>query len=209
MATTTVSVRPPTLKRLRSYKVNGTTYDDVLNDLMDENPPRCVHPRASAAAAGGTGRPLDRSAQAAPVVSLRARGDPLQVECGAGVPSPPARSPASVHARVRVACRGTDAAPTRTGHPAASRHEGRLASARRGLPGNLLRSSPEGSGSRGLATDRTYMTPEVAPGWLPPEQPSGDASPLAKPEARAALSRPRTRTGPAQRCGWRSGPRTP
>jgi len=39
MATATVSVKPPTLKRLRSYKVNGTTYDDVLNDLMDENPP--------------------------------------------------------------------------------------------------------------------------------------------------------------------------
>jgi len=39
MATTTVPVKPETLRRLRSYKVGGTTYDEVLNDLMDDNPP--------------------------------------------------------------------------------------------------------------------------------------------------------------------------
>ena len=38
MATTTVPVRPETLRRLRSYKVGGATYDEVLNDLMDVNP---------------------------------------------------------------------------------------------------------------------------------------------------------------------------
>ena len=39
MATTTVPVKPQTLRRLRSYKIGGTTYDEVLNDLMDDNPP--------------------------------------------------------------------------------------------------------------------------------------------------------------------------
>ena len=39
MATTTVPVKPETLRRLRLYKVGGTTYDEVLNDLMDDNPP--------------------------------------------------------------------------------------------------------------------------------------------------------------------------
>jgi len=39
MATTTVPVKPETLRRLRAYKVGGTTYDDVLNDLMDDTPP--------------------------------------------------------------------------------------------------------------------------------------------------------------------------
>jgi hypothetical protein len=39
MATTTVPVKPETLARLRSYKVRGATYDDVLNDLMDDQPP--------------------------------------------------------------------------------------------------------------------------------------------------------------------------
>ncbi len=39
MATTTVPVKPETLARLRSYKVGGATYDDVLNDLMDDRPP--------------------------------------------------------------------------------------------------------------------------------------------------------------------------
>jgi len=39
MATTTVPVKAETLRRLRSYKVGGTTYDDVLNDLMDDHPP--------------------------------------------------------------------------------------------------------------------------------------------------------------------------
>ncbi|MEK6975494.1 MAG: hypothetical protein AABY18_04035 [Candidatus Thermoplasmatota archaeon] len=35
---TTVPVKPETLRRLRSYKVGGKTYDDVLNDFMDETP---------------------------------------------------------------------------------------------------------------------------------------------------------------------------
>ena len=39
MATTTVPVRSETLRRLRSYKVGGATYDEVLNDLMDVKPP--------------------------------------------------------------------------------------------------------------------------------------------------------------------------
>ena len=37
--TTTIPVKPQTLARLRAYKVGGSTYDDVLNDLMDERPP--------------------------------------------------------------------------------------------------------------------------------------------------------------------------
>jgi hypothetical protein len=39
MKTTTVPVKPETLTRLRAYKVGGSTYDDVLNELMDERPP--------------------------------------------------------------------------------------------------------------------------------------------------------------------------
>ncbi len=39
METTTIPVKPETLARLRSYKVGGATYDDVLNDLMDDQPP--------------------------------------------------------------------------------------------------------------------------------------------------------------------------
>lgn len=35
---TSVPVKPETLRRLRSYKVGGKTYDDVLNDFMDETP---------------------------------------------------------------------------------------------------------------------------------------------------------------------------
>ena len=39
MSTTTIPVKRETLARLRSYKVGGVTYDDVLNDLMDDRPP--------------------------------------------------------------------------------------------------------------------------------------------------------------------------
>ncbi|HKZ48581.1 MAG TPA: hypothetical protein VJ397_07330 [Thermoplasmata archaeon] len=39
MATTTVPVKPETLSKLRAYKVGGATYDDVLNEFMDEQPP--------------------------------------------------------------------------------------------------------------------------------------------------------------------------
>jgi hypothetical protein len=39
MATTTIPVKPDTLARLRAYKIGGSTYDDVLNDLMDDRPP--------------------------------------------------------------------------------------------------------------------------------------------------------------------------
>lgn len=35
---TSVPVKPETLRRLRSYKVGGKTYDDVLNEFMDETP---------------------------------------------------------------------------------------------------------------------------------------------------------------------------
>lgn len=38
-AFTSLPVKPDTLRRLRSYKTMGASYDDVLNDLMDENPP--------------------------------------------------------------------------------------------------------------------------------------------------------------------------
>ena len=38
MATTTVPVKRETLRRLRLYKVGGATYDEVLNDFMDDNP---------------------------------------------------------------------------------------------------------------------------------------------------------------------------
>ena len=36
---TTVPVKGATLRRLRSYKTGGATYDDVLNEMMDEIPP--------------------------------------------------------------------------------------------------------------------------------------------------------------------------
>lgn len=39
MTFTTVPVKPDTLRRLRGYKIGGKTYDDVLNDFMDEHPP--------------------------------------------------------------------------------------------------------------------------------------------------------------------------
>jgi hypothetical protein len=39
MSTTTIPVKPETLARLRAYKLGGSTYDDVLNDLMDDRPP--------------------------------------------------------------------------------------------------------------------------------------------------------------------------
>lgn len=35
---TSLSLKPETLRRLRSYKVGGKTYDDVLNAFMDETP---------------------------------------------------------------------------------------------------------------------------------------------------------------------------
>ncbi len=38
-STITIPVKQETLARLRSYKVGGATYDDVLNDLMDDQPP--------------------------------------------------------------------------------------------------------------------------------------------------------------------------
>ncbi len=37
--TTTIPVKPETLARLRGYKIGGSTYDEVLNDLMDDHPP--------------------------------------------------------------------------------------------------------------------------------------------------------------------------
>ena len=41
-AFTSVPVKPRTLRRLRDYKVGGKSYDDVLNDLMDELPAQKV-----------------------------------------------------------------------------------------------------------------------------------------------------------------------
>src|SRR5205807_6306772 len=38
MPTMTIPVKRETWARLRSYKVGGATYDDVLNDLMDDRP---------------------------------------------------------------------------------------------------------------------------------------------------------------------------
>ncbi|HUR60999.1 MAG TPA: hypothetical protein VM286_01365 [Candidatus Thermoplasmatota archaeon] len=35
---TSVPVKPETLQRLKSYKVGGKTYDDVLNQSMDDTP---------------------------------------------------------------------------------------------------------------------------------------------------------------------------
>jgi len=35
---TTLSIKPSTLRRLRAYKVAGMSYDDVLNELMEERP---------------------------------------------------------------------------------------------------------------------------------------------------------------------------
>ena len=39
MSFTTVPVKPETLSRLRRYKTGGASYDEVLNDLMDDHPP--------------------------------------------------------------------------------------------------------------------------------------------------------------------------
>jgi hypothetical protein len=36
---TSVPVKPDTLRRLRMYKTMGASYDDVLNDFMDQHPP--------------------------------------------------------------------------------------------------------------------------------------------------------------------------
>jgi hypothetical protein len=38
-AFTSLPVKHDTLRRLRSYKTMGASYDDVINDLMDRNPP--------------------------------------------------------------------------------------------------------------------------------------------------------------------------
>jgi hypothetical protein len=38
-AFTTLPVKPDTLRRLRAYKTMGASYDDVLNELMELNPP--------------------------------------------------------------------------------------------------------------------------------------------------------------------------
>ncbi len=39
MPLTTVSLKPGTLTALRAYKVGGASFDDVINELMDEHPP--------------------------------------------------------------------------------------------------------------------------------------------------------------------------
>ncbi len=40
MTFTTVPVKAETLGRLKSYKMGGASYDEVLNDLMDDHPPQ-------------------------------------------------------------------------------------------------------------------------------------------------------------------------
>ena len=40
MTFTTVPVKAETLGRLRRYKMGGSSYDDVLNELMDDHPPQ-------------------------------------------------------------------------------------------------------------------------------------------------------------------------
>ena len=39
----TVNVGSTTFERLKSYKVAGKTFDEVLNDLMDRTEPETVH----------------------------------------------------------------------------------------------------------------------------------------------------------------------
>lgn len=39
MTFTSVPVKPETLARLRAYKTGGASYDEVLNELLDEHPP--------------------------------------------------------------------------------------------------------------------------------------------------------------------------
>ncbi|MGQ0535274.1 MAG: hypothetical protein ACT4PT_04300 [Methanobacteriota archaeon] len=43
MAYRTVNLAPATYERLRAYKAGGKTFDDVLNDLMDNLPLERVH----------------------------------------------------------------------------------------------------------------------------------------------------------------------
>ena len=38
-AFTSLPVKPETLRRIKAYKVMGKTYDDLLNEWMDEVPP--------------------------------------------------------------------------------------------------------------------------------------------------------------------------
>jgi hypothetical protein len=40
MTFTTVPVKAETLGRLRRYKMGGASYDEVLNELMDDHPPQ-------------------------------------------------------------------------------------------------------------------------------------------------------------------------
>src|SRR2546425_167873 len=82
MPTTTVPVRPETLARLRSYKVGGATYDDVLNELMDDCPPGGLYPGASPAAQGRGILRLEGCAQATEAVSLDPRPDEVAVRIG-------------------------------------------------------------------------------------------------------------------------------
>lgn len=39
MRFTSVPLKPNTLARLRGYKMGGSSYDEVLNELMDDHPP--------------------------------------------------------------------------------------------------------------------------------------------------------------------------
>lgn len=39
MSFTSVPVKPETLRRLRHYKIAGASFDEVLNELMDDHAP--------------------------------------------------------------------------------------------------------------------------------------------------------------------------
>lgn len=39
MTSTSIPVKPETLARLRALKTGGATYDELLNELLDANPP--------------------------------------------------------------------------------------------------------------------------------------------------------------------------
>lgn len=43
MGYTSIPVKPQTLERLRAYKVGGKSYDDLLNEMMDEIVPEALY----------------------------------------------------------------------------------------------------------------------------------------------------------------------
>src|SRR2546426_3541398 len=134
MPTTTVPVRPETLARLRSYKVGGATYDDVLNELMDDCPPGGLYPGASPAAQGGGILRLEGCAQATEAVSLGPRPDQSIFRARARPPS--SGCAGTIREGVRRNGAGSEAS-TGPGCQAPARHERDLAATRRIVPGGF------------------------------------------------------------------------